>query len=651
MAIPTTVRRPSGAADPRGGYVLEATLRVVLLLAIVGQIVFLASRYRTRLDVTADDQFTLTDSTYRVLGNLQDRLRIEAYFSSADDLPQVMRDWRRALDNFLDELVEIGDGKVVVQRFDPQSDNAVRERANRLGINGETVSDRGETQFAFKEIWQGLRLLYAGDRQHVIRFVPMHYQSPSPAALWEAQLTPQIKALTVENKPMVGLLAFPTEAGGGNPQFGGGSRPQGFARLPETVKGHYTVENVNLSEGQLVPDKYETLVVVRPKRLTDRQKYALDQFLMRGGSLIVFADTHEVEIGEQRTFRGRKVSYDVGGSELKFLDQLAHYGVRVQEKVINEALQDARGPGENFTIMQQTIMGPQPTPLRPYPYWFHALAFDYGNPEFAKRIAEISAASNGDGVDELAAKFEQTFEPGMNLDNFVMKALGESSNDRRGPGMFWACPVDLVDELPAGVEGEVLMRTSPVAWLEDPPPDFNPIGMSPQPAQREVAFERFRQKFQTAFGSEPRQQFGLMVHLTGTFPSFFDGKDIPPEKEPDPNEAKPDETDPLAEPVTDIGRQMRNYPEQPPVIPHDISGYQLTLQTNTCMTCHKRQYVERSGAPMISITHFQDRDGQMLADVAPRRYFCTQCHVQQTDAQPLVENLFVDMLELRGSAN
>ncbi len=107
----------------------------------------------------------------------------------------------------------------------------------------------------------------------------------------------------------------------------------------------------------------------------------------------------------------------------------------------------------------------------------------------------------------------------------------------------------------------------------------------------------------------------------------------------------------LAEPVTDVGRQMRNYPEQPPVIPHDIEGYQLTLQTNACMTCHKRQYVERSGAPMISITHFQDRDGQMLADVAPRRYFCTQCHVQQTDAQPLVENLFVDMLELSGSAN
>ncbi|MEX0759068.1 MAG: nitrate reductase cytochrome c-type subunit [Tistlia sp.] len=101
----------------------------------------------------------------------------------------------------------------------------------------------------------------------------------------------------------------------------------------------------------------------------------------------------------------------------------------------------------------------------------------------------------------------------------------------------------------------------------------------------------------------------------------------------------------LAEPVTDRGRQMRNYPEQPPVIPHDIEGYQLSLQTNTCLTCHRRQYVEASGAPMVSVTHYQDRDGQMLAEVSGRRYFCTQCHVTQSGAQPLVENLFIDMLE------
>ncbi|MGX9394096.1 nitrate reductase cytochrome c-type subunit (plasmid) [Nitrobacteraceae bacterium UC4446_H13] len=103
-------------------------------------------------------------------------------------------------------------------------------------------------------------------------------------------------------------------------------------------------------------------------------------------------------------------------------------------------------------------------------------------------------------------------------------------------------------------------------------------------------------------------------------------------------------TPPLARAVVDDVRKMRNYPEQPPVIPHSIEGYQLTLRTNRCLDCHRRQNTEGSGAPMISVTHFMDRDGQVLADVTPRRYFCTACHVQQTDAKPLVPNDFEDML-------
>ena len=46
---------------------------------------------------------------------------------------------------------------------------------------------------------------------------------------------------------------------------------------------------------------------------------------------------------------------------------------------------------------------------------------------------------------------------------------------------------------------------------------------------------------------------------------------------------------------------------------------------------------------MISVTHYMDRDGNFLADVSPRRYFCNQCHVEQTDARPLVENQFKDI--------
>ena len=46
---------------------------------------------------------------------------------------------------------------------------------------------------------------------------------------------------------------------------------------------------------------------------------------------------------------------------------------------------------------------------------------------------------------------------------------------------------------------------------------------------------------------------------------------------------------------------------------------------------------------MVSITHFADRDGQFLASVSPRRYFCTQCHVPQHNVRLPVQNDFVDI--------
>jgi len=111
-----------------------------------------------------------------------------------------------------------------------------------------------------------------------------------------------------------------------------------------------------------------------------------------------------------------------------------------------------------------------------------------------------------------------------------------------------------------------------------------------------------------------------------------------------PMEAVP--ADPLPKWIVDDIRLMRAYPEQPPVIPHSIEGYQLSVNTNRCLSCHKREFTQGSGAPMISVTHYMTREGQMLADVSPRRYFCTACHVPQADVKPLVENRFRDMSEM-----
>jgi nitrate reductase (cytochrome), electron transfer subunit len=97
-------------------------------------------------------------------------------------------------------------------------------------------------------------------------------------------------------------------------------------------------------------------------------------------------------------------------------------------------------------------------------------------------------------------------------------------------------------------------------------------------------------------------------------------------------------------------REVRNYPEQPPLIPHAIDGYQLDIKGNKCLSCHARARTAESQAPMISITHFMDRDGQFLASVSPRRFFCTQCHVPQHEVKAPVDNDFVDIDALLGRA-
>lgn len=90
-------------------------------------------------------------------------------------------------------------------------------------------------------------------------------------------------------------------------------------------------------------------------------------------------------------------------------------------------------------------------------------------------------------------------------------------------------------------------------------------------------------------------------------------------------------------------RRGRAYSMQPPTIPHKIDGYQIDTNANKCLFCHNRTRVEETQAIPLSVTHYMDRDGNVLATVSPRRYVCTSCHVTQVDAKPLVGNSFEDV--------
>ena len=114
------------------------------------------------------------------------------------------------------------------------------------------------------------------------------------------------------------------------------------------------------------------------------------------------------------------------------------------------------------------------------------------------------------------------------------------------------------------------------------------------------------------------------------------------EAKPLPGDVPPNQTN-AAPPVFDVkeaGRVERNYRQQPPVIPHRIDKYEIDVKVNMCLRCHDWPNNVQENAPMVSATHYIDRDGNKLDKVSFQRWFCVQCHVPQANAQPLVENTF-----------
>lgn len=79
---------------------------------------------------------------------------------------------------------------------------------------------------------------------------------------------------------------------------------------------------------------------------------------------------------------------------------------------------------------------------------------------------------------------------------------------------------------------------------------------------------------------------------------------------------------------------------QPPLVPHSIRGLQVTKNANQCLGCHSPEAAPTTGATQIPDSHFLDREGKRSESSSPRRYFCLQCHVQQADVDPIIQNKF-----------
>jgi len=85
-----------------------------------------------------------------------------------------------------------------------------------------------------------------------------------------------------------------------------------------------------------------------------------------------------------------------------------------------------------------------------------------------------------------------------------------------------------------------------------------------------------------------------------------------------------------------------NYEDQPPMIPHGIDKTRITLNENSCLSCHGKAYSKIENAVRPPKSHYRTRDGRKLNQISTGRYFCTQCHAPQAYTKPLVENSFTN---------
>jgi ABC-type uncharacterized transport system involved in gliding motility auxiliary subunit len=497
-------------------------LHVLLLLVVLAQIVYLASRQRVRVDLTSDGLWSTTSSTRDLLARLDKRLVVEAYFSPKEKLPVAVRETRAWADSFLDELVQIGQGNVVVQRLDPNADKAVKDKATRVGVKPLELRSQSSTSLSVDVHWQGLRFVYGGDKNKV---VPQF--APASSFLAEAVITPAIKEVITTQKRRIGYMEWPAT----NPQ-GAQAGPLGWnvLRTLDGIAKRYEFQNLKDEDGALLPDDLQTLFLFRPKDLTDRQKYVLDQFVVKGGTVVAFLDAAEYLIGPQRSMTKVPLAIDAAGSAQKFTDQLLHYGIDWKPRLVADLMSDAfeprdpiQGRFEYFAVPQLTPFGQQLSPIE-YPYFFHPVAYDWRN------AAEQMAKDKGGKVDkELAEQYRKLFVPGMPSDEFVFQAWKQQ---KRGPGFYWPTWVGVrtkaggAPDLPPDVAGRVLLWSSPAALVEDPPQALNPVGFG-DGQQRLDAYQGFRAKLRERFAAEPRQQAPLMAEVRGRFSSFFAGQDRP----------------------------------------------------------------------------------------------------------------------------
>lgn len=294
------------------------TLLVIFIVIVVN---LLSNEFHFRLDLTEDNQYTLSDATGDILGSLEEPVTVKAYFS--ENMPPSIAKARRDFQELLVEYAAKADGMLQYEFIDPGASEAVANEAMQNGIQSIVISVREKDESKQQKAFMGA-LISMGDKKEVLGYIPPDYPI-------EYGLSSAIKKISIDAKPSIGFLQ-----GHGEPSLY--ELQQAQAQLSVL----YNPVPVTLSDTTDIPPDVKTLVVIRPTDTVSVNDFSkLDAFLAGGGRMVVAINRVD---GNLQTAQGSTVSTG-------FETWLAQKGVTVEPNFIV----DARCA--SVTAQQQTPFG------------------------------------------------------------------------------------------------------------------------------------------------------------------------------------------------------------------------------------------------------------------------------------------------------
>ena len=256
---------------------LYSTIGIAAVALIVIALNLIASRARQRIDLTAENAYTLSAGTKAILAKLDTPLQIRFYCTkNASAMPVFLTTYAQRVEDLLGEYRQASKGRIEIQRLNPEPDSDAEDSARLDGVEGQQTRS-GE------KVYLGLSVAML-DQKQAISFL-----APERERLLEYDISRAIARVMTTEKPVIGVMSPLPVMGQANPMMQmQQQRSQPWAFMSELMRD-FNVKKVEMTADR-IPDDVKVLVLIHPKAVSDATQYLLDQFVLRGGKLIAFVD-------------------------------------------------------------------------------------------------------------------------------------------------------------------------------------------------------------------------------------------------------------------------------------------------------------------------------------------------------------------------